>query len=170
MEGNIKVKRWRLYVFVTLLMTIPLRAPAEAPEEYRVKDSDLTVSAAEANLTEIEQALGDFRKLCEILFSDEIMEKLKQSGDAMIDLRAKRTEIRELKSIDWSVQQIGFPNWILVIRGTMLRLDYLIKKSELDSRGCKDATTGEELERLRTAAQEALKKYRSFLRDSVFVD
>ncbi len=72
--------------------------------------------------------------------------------------------------MDWEIQNIGFHNWMVTIRGTLLRSDYLIKKSEYESAKSKEGISKMELNTLEKAAKDADEAYKKFLENAAYAD
>jgi len=158
----------RLVSLTVMFLIISINVFAQTPEEYKVKDANLNSIAAEANLKQIENALKDFRDFTELVISDEISYKLKSNGAADVKLKAK--EIEKISNMNWSIQNIGFNNWILVVRGTLLKLEYLNKKREYELEKYRGQLSERDLVKLKITVDTAFKEYQEFLSKSVYAD
>src|SRR3989304_1321197 len=132
MERGIKMKKHiERYLIIFSFLIAPIVGLCETPEEYRVKDTDLNIETAKANLNSIETALKDFRGFTEMILTNDVLEKLK--GDqAFVDVKIKSGDLKEFSTLAWSTQNTGFKNWILKVRGTLLKSAYLTKKYEYE--------------------------------------
>jgi len=160
--------RTSLFSLILIFLIMPINVFSQTPEEYRVKDSNLNFAAAESNLKMVENALRDFRNLTEMIITDDVMEKLKSDGSAEVKIKA--TDLEKISNINWSIQNIGFHNWILVVKGTLLKSDYLNKKREYELAKCKADSPKRDLAELKEAVDTAFKQYQEFLSKSVYED
>lgn len=155
-------------IITACLMLTPLFAFSETPEEYKVKDSDLTLEGAKKNLDEIETALKDYRDFTDVVLNDEALRKLNDKQPATITINSD--DLKNNSTRDWSVQNIGFVNWVIMVRGMLLKSDYVIKKQEYDLAKLRKNLSEKELSKLQTEMKKASDRYRQFLSRVVLVD
>jgi len=159
---------WR-YLMVLSILIIAQQGFSETPEEYRVKDSDLNIQAAKANLNNIEIALKDFRGFTAIILNDKVLNKLKENKNiASTQIRAN--DLKRFSSLDWSTQNIGFNNWVLVLRGSLLKSAYLAKKYEYELAKCRKNLSEKELFKLEKEVNDAFIQYQKFLSHATYSD
>jgi hypothetical protein len=163
------IKDISIGMVLLILVAVPLQGLCETPEEYKLKDSDLSIDNANDNLNEIEQALKDYKKFSSLTLTYDVLDKLRQdNGEATIVIRKK--DLDGFTTTDWTIQNIGFTNWIIMVRGTLLRSDYLLKKCEYElSKNQKNASESR-LSELKKMAEDARVKYQSFLSRVVLLD
>ncbi len=157
------------YLIIFSILLIPIVGFCETPEEYRVKDADLNIETAKANLNSIEAALKDFRGFTEMILTNDVLEKLKED-QAVVDVKIKSGDLKEFSNLAWSTQNTGFKNWILKVRGTLLKSAYLTKKSEYELAKCRKDVSEMKLSNLKKAMNDALVQYQTFLSRATLVD
>ncbi len=157
-----------ILVFV-IVAVLPMQGYCETPDEYKVKDAELSIVAAEDYLGKIEEALKDYRDFTDVVLTDKVLNKLKEEKSSATII-VRRSDIKKLKTTDWSIQNIGFINWVIMVRGTLLKSDYLAKKYEYELAKQQKEISDKELSNLRNASTDASEKYRSFLSRIVLVD
>jgi hypothetical protein len=157
------------YLVIFSILIIPIVGLCETPEEYRVKDSDLNIEAGKANLNSIETALQDFRGFTEMLLVDEVLNKLKDEK-AVVNIKIKSRDLKGFSTLDWSTQNIGFNNWILKLRGTLLKSAYLTKKLEYELAKCQKDVSKMKLSNLEKVMNDALAEYQTFLSHATLAD
>jgi hypothetical protein len=168
--GKIKMKRnIERYLIIFSILIIPTIGFCETPEEYRVKDTDLNIETASANLSGIEAALKDFRGFTEMVLADGVVDELKDDK-AVANIKIKRGDLKRFSTLDWSTQNIGFNNWILKLRGTLLKSAYLTKKYEYELSKCRKDVSKIKLSNLEKVMNDALAQYRTFLSRATLVD
>jgi hypothetical protein len=148
---------------------LPFNVHAETPEEYKLKDSDLGIESAKLSLNSVETALKDFRDFTGKIITDEVLE---ESGKKpSINLKVKSEDLEGFsKSLNWSIQNIGFHNWVVTVRGSLLKLDYIAKKNEYELAKCNHKVTKEELLKLYEIFLKAQKEYQRFMSVVVLAD
>ena len=157
------------YLIIFSILIIPIIGLCETPEEYRVKDTDLNIETANANLNSIETALKDFRGFTEVVLTDEVLDKLKDDK-AVANIKIKRGDLKGFSTLDWSTQNIGFNNWMLKLRGALLKSAYLTKKYEYELAKCRKDVSKIKLSNLEKAMNDALAQYQTFLSRATLVD
>ncbi|MEK6589050.1 MAG: hypothetical protein AABZ11_00050 [Nitrospinota bacterium] len=100
-------------------------------------------------LDSIRQSLNTFRDITEIVFTDEILDKLLSEKD-YVEFKIEPNKFKNIikEELKWSKQNIANPNAILQIKGTLLkmemeinRLSYentLLKKGEMNQNNFKE--------------------------------
>lgn len=147
----------------------PLVGYSETPEEYKVKDANLSYEAAGLNLKQIELALGEYREFTESILTDEFYNQLKENKQR-VTLSIKEDDLKKLSSLKWSAQNIGFKNWVIIVRGTLLKSAYMAKKYEYELAKCQKDVAGKDLVVMEKAMKEALAEYQNYLSKTVLVD
>jgi hypothetical protein len=155
-------------LFVFLILITPYIIFSETPEEYKVYDSDLNFGRADQYLKEIENALKDFRDLTELVLTDKVLNELEAKGVA--DIKIEKKNLHEISNIDWAMQNIGFHNRIVVLRGTLYKLYSLTKKIEYDLAKINCDMSESDIKKLKDAADDAIKKYQDFLSTVTYAD
>ena len=169
MERGIKMKNnIKPYLIIFSILIIPIIGLCETPEEYQVKESDLNIEAAKANLKSIETALKDFRGFTAMLLADEVLDKLKH--ETAVNIEIKSGDLKRFSNLDWSTQNIGFNNWILKLRGTLLKSAFLTKKLEYELAKCRKDVSELELSNLKKAMNDAFAQYQTFLSRATLAD
>jgi hypothetical protein len=170
MERRVKMKKnIGMYLIIFSILIIPIAGLCETPEEYRIKDSDLNIEAGKSNLNSIEIALKDFRGFTEKLLVDEALDKLKDEK-AVVNIKIKSEDLKGFSTLDWSTQNIGFNNWILKLRGTLLKSEFLTKKYEYELAKCRKDVSEIELSNLKKAMNDAFEQYQTFLSRATLAD
>jgi predicted DNA binding CopG/RHH family protein len=170
MERKSKMKTAFIrFIMILSIIIVPLKAVSETPEEYRVKDSHLNFEAAKSTLTRIETALKDYRDFSEMILTDEVLDKLK-TGETAVNVRIQGKDLKGLSTINWSIQNIGFNNWVIILRGTLLKSAYLTKKFEYELAKCKGGFSEKELTDLKKAASDSFEEYQKFLSKATYTD
>jgi hypothetical protein len=157
------------YLIIFSILIIPIVGLSETPEEYRIKDTDLDFETAKANLNSIETALKDFRGFTEMILTNDVLEKLKKD-QAVVDVKIKNEDLRVFSTLAWSTQNTGFRNWMLKVRGTLLRSAYLTKKYEYELAKCQKDVSEMKLSNLKIAMNDALAQYQKFLSQATLAD
>lgn len=170
MEGEVKMKKSTIAIAViSISFFFSMNVAAETPEEYKVKDPELNVKAAKAKLASVKKALDDYTLFTETILTDDTMAKLK-SEKTGVTVLVEEKNLKGLSTINWSTQNHGFHNWLLVLRGTLLKLDYLTKKNEYELAKCRGKLSEKELVILEKAVNDSLKEYQQFLSKAVYSD
>jgi len=120
-----------------------LTLPEYCNEQYPDDDFEKRFEYKESmsRLGQIESALWSFRDLTEQLLNhNEIVVKEGES-----DLKHG---IKEIENTSWETQNLGFPNWITAVEGTLRRQDYTIKKLQYELEKSKVGSADSENERL----------------------
>lgn len=149
---------------------LPLCLYAETPSEYKAKDDDYSIEAAQDSLKYIEEALNAFRDFSDIVLTDEVIEKIKSdSGPIPVEIKSQDFE-KISKNVNWATQNIGFKNWVIIVRGMLLKNNYINKKLEYELAMCNSETTDLEKKEMKKNFEEALTKYQDFLSETVYSD
>jgi hypothetical protein len=157
------------YLIIFSLLIAPIVGLCETPEEYRLKDADLNIETAKANLNSIETALKDFRGFTEMILTNDVLEKLKED-QAVVDVKIKSGDLKEFSTLAWSTQNIGFKNWILKVQGTLLKSAYLTKKYEYELAKCRKNISEIELSKSKKDMNDAFDQYQTFLSRATLAD
>ena len=88
----------------------------------------------------------------------------------MTSVIIKSNDLKKFKTINWSIQNIGFTNWLIVVRGTLLKSDYLTKKYEYELAKCQKNLSEKELAKIQKAMQDASIEYKKFLDHVCYID
>jgi hypothetical protein len=89
---------------------------------------------------------------------------------ASVNVTIKSKDLKHISTTKWSIQNIGFINWVIMVRGSLYRTDYLAKRYEYEMAKCKKNLSDKELSNLEKAANEASDRYRKFISTTVLVD
>lgn len=166
---QIKMLKAIFLCFIFLFLVVrPLKVYSEIPEDVRIKDSDLNLESADLLLDHIESALKDYRDFTDLILTNEALDKLKDKKVATVIM--KSNDLKKFKTINWSIQNIGFTNWLIVVRGTLLKSDYLTKKYEYELAKCQKNLSEKQLSKLQKAMKDAFLKYRNFLDHVSYID
>lgn len=147
----------------------PCGVYSETPEEYKVKDANLTYEAAGLNLKQIERALGEYREFTESILTDEFYKQI-ENNKQTVTLSIKEEDLKKLSSLKWSAQNIGFKNWVIIVRGALLKSAYMTNKYEYELAKCQKGATAKDLTMMEKAMNEALVDYQNYLSKTVLVD
>lgn len=159
------MKRILLLLFI---LFIPIIALAQTPDEYKVKNEHVTFNNALSTLDAIESALKEFRNFTNVVLNDNTLVKLEAEGKAQINI--KQNEINKFKNTDWSIQNIGFHNWILSTRAYILKSNYQIDKLNYEIAKCKSEVSFDHLNKLKIKLDHSKKEYESFLSRVSYAD
>ncbi|MDH5571444.1 MAG: hypothetical protein OEY89_06740 [Gammaproteobacteria bacterium] len=87
------------------------------PDEGKqfIYDNRFTVDNALLEFKKIEDSLEEYRQLTEQIRSNQ------------------KINLSAIKSSNWELQNLGFHNWLLSVKGTLLKQDYLLKKYKYES-------------------------------------
>jgi len=162
----------RMKILIAILLfhcILPFNVHAEVPEEYKLKDSELDIESAKSSLDSVETALKDFRDFTDKIITDKVL--VESGNKPSINLKVKSKDLKGFsRSLNWGIQNIGFNNWIVTVRGSLLKLDYLAKKNEYELAKCNHKVTKEELLKLHEVFLKAQKEYQRFISDVVLED
>lgn len=80
-------------------------------------------------LDSIRHSLNTFRDIAEIVFTDEILDKL-LSGKGYVEFKIEPNKFKDINNeeLKWSKQNISNPNMILQIKGTLLKMEMEINR------------------------------------------
>jgi|GEM_PF-2360999 len=156
---------------ILALFVFALFVFAETPEEYKVKDSDYNFEVAMENLTKVEKALKDFRDFSEIMVNDEVLKKINSGEAANINIKINTKDLAGMSdNLNWSTQNIGFHNWMIIIRGSLLKSNWLEKELKYELEKNKGKKTAKELQDLKRELDIAHDEYQRFLSNATYSD
>jgi len=126
-------------------------------EENLINNDKLVFSASNAMASKIiiEESLNSFRKIIEAASAE------------------KPIIIKDYKHSDWEMLNIGIPNHILTIEGTIRRQNYIIAKLkyELATEKRKSSSSNDDIiSRLKEEYQKRKHEYSAYLKSIKFVD
>jgi hypothetical protein len=110
------------------------------PDEFRIKEDELTFEEANRAFSIIESSLSSFCALTEYIdaktdFRGELIRLRQQkrtSKDIKYSIHMTLEDLQKIGNLGWAFQNIGFHNRIIIVKGTLLRQQAEIKRLEYE--------------------------------------
>ncbi len=137
------------------------------------KDQQMSFSQEESEqvMSKINGALSDYRNLFNLLLnsSSELSEQQKLAfyinrlpKDQKLTFSVSSNDLKNIQSLDWDMQNIGFSNWAKYIEGYIAFQQLELLKKDLEIKRLKNETGTEALQEKIRSLQKSLKdKYSS---------
>jgi len=151
--------------------------PGPTPDEYKLKEEQFTYNSGFKALSHVDKYLTSFAKLTEIIETKtQFRQRLPQrySGESIKDnisysLSITLKELNNVENLEWDVQNLGFHNHYVTLKGTMLLQQARIKELEYELLKLKKSSE-EALRKTQKEATDSRRLFNEFIKNQSWVD
>lgn len=146
------------------------------PEEYQLKEEQFSTDAGTRSLGYIDKYLTSFGKLTELLetkahFRDRLPHRgpVENKDNKVYSVKVNLKELYDIGNLDWEVQNLGFHNHYVTLKGTLLLQQARIKELEYELLKARSANE-EALQMKQKEATESRRVFQEFTNSQSWVD
>lgn len=152
-SGKISVTTWKLISYIVFINILSSSHASETNSESKVvEDNRFTVEYSLKSINTIRESLEDLKAII-----------IKSENEEPIILK-------NFKHTDWEMQNIGIPNSLTSIEGTIRKQKYLISKLKYELEMQKNTLSNASSDDLKKQMQTDKKNYQTYLNAIQIVD
>lgn len=154
---------------ILILVFCQICTASDTQDDIKPNDKELMPDVAFESLDRIEKALYEFRDFTEIVLAEDVLDDIKNKGKAE-NIVIKAESIKRLENLDWPTQNHGFHNWVVSVRGVLLKNSYDIAKLKLELAKKDKNITEKELQVFKEKMLKTYDKYSRYLENATYSD